>query len=431
MMTICTLGIGYVICLYLFKEKTERKYATRLFRIVFFVYVVFAVIYYLSFVYAPNTFNNYITDQAYFYELSEQWSQYDIYEMIYRYFNTRITHPLYALYTGSVARFAHTFLDGNNILLQLLASVNTGAFSSILIYKMLLSFNIDRKNAFKYALLFALISEWGYYSIQILRDIHIAFFYLCGFLIIIKPITLRGLISLGLIDFFVFGLRFVHGVFFLFFIFFYIYTNIVKNKNVLRNLIAVTILLLILYPFISGLLSIGQDTIEYYNEYSLNSYERFNYNKGHGTVFKLKKLPTPIKEVAMFIFMEFQPFPCWIYLKSSRYTSTTLQYIFNSRSALTIFFWFPLIFSMLYWLIIKKIYRQLPLLLLGLLGLSMALVVSASAEITTRRVLCVYPIFLLVYVIIRTKYIPQTKQKYPFYLGLSLTIMVHLVYLYL
>ena len=115
--------------------------------------------------------------------------------LLFAIFHYMIENEGYIFYIGMLAYMAEHFFDGNHLLLQFLGSVISGSLMAIVFYKICLLF-FDAKRSVIYALLYSLCTVVFYYSFTLVRDIHIAFFYILSFYIIFKRFSIKGFVLL-------------------------------------------------------------------------------------------------------------------------------------------------------------------------------------------------------------------------------------------
>jgi hypothetical protein len=401
-------------------KKEYREKGLKLFYIVFSVYTIFALFHYLDVYY----FNNFIFPDEFgsflpwAHEVANNSSLVSVFKDSFDK-SFLMENRGYMFYIGSIAYFAQTYLDGYNELLLFLSSVLFGSLSSLVLYRLLI-FHTTIIKSFKYSLLFALFSASLLYSFTLLRDIHITFFYLCGFVIISNKYSLKGLVILILLTILTWNFRYEHGVFFIIFILYYFYIRLKRYKLlfILLGLIASGLSSSFVYENISNI----DRTLNMYTEFTEDS----TMSKDDSLGKIIWTLPTPIKEVGIILNSQLQPFPSWKNLEESTnfYSAIiSLPPIFYS------FFWFTIIFGLIKWFVFKKKYKLIDkdLKLLGLIAL--VFIVSNVANLDIRRIICVYPILYLIYVIINTKLLTRKQINTTLYQSSISYLALIIVYL--
>ena len=406
-------------------NKQYRQYAFKIFYIVFSVYTLLALSNYYGWCYNWSDFINYGNDQYFFLNITENYSNTPISQIIQDCFVYRVhlENEGYVFYIASLARLATYLGDGNHLMLQFLGSVLFGSLSSIILYR-LLSFYVTNKASFHYGLLFMMFSVFNYYSIVLLRDIVIAFFFLCAFLIIAKGFSFTRLITLVIIDIVMLQLRFENGVFFLLFPVFIVYDKLKKYKIVFIAII--TIVILIAFSFLIQSMTTILQTGEMYKEFTRDSALAVDNSLGK----YIWQLPSPIKEICIIINSQIQPFPSWFEL-------TTATNFFNAIIGLLPilygFFWYTIIFAIIKWILFQKQYKYVEHKLNLVSLLCLLLLIGNISNMNIRRIMCVYPCFYLFYVIVRERqlvsrrispYIKQTTLIYVCLIAIYLTLKV-------
>ena len=384
-------------------KKEYRQNGLKLFYIVFSVYTFFALFHYLDVYY----FNNFIFPDEFgsflpwAQSLSQNKSLISVFNDAYDR-SVLIGNRGYIFYIGAVSYIAHNYLGGFNELVLFLSSVLFGSLSALAIYRLLL-FNADKKRSFRYALLYSLFSASLLFSFVLLRDIHISFFFLCGFIIVSKKHSLKGLLLLILLNILVWNFRYHHGFFFIILLLYYIYIKYRKQKVIFITIgiIAILFLSTFLYENYSRVSRSMEGYAEFTEERILEKDDSI------GKIFW--KLPTPLKEVGIVLNSQLQPFPSWNALANSK---NLYAGIIALPSILYSFFWFTVIFSLLKWFVIKRKYKLISKELRLLSLIALFLIIANVSNPNLRRIMCVYPILYLIYVIINTKLISRRQVNY-------------------
>lgn len=403
MMSLITLFIGSLFTITI--EKKDRIYGFNLFCIVFSAYTILALFHYLDIASDYSFFLRTGKDELNFFLFSESYKSNSIPEL----FNTLminqnqlvINNEGYLFYISSIASLATSYFDGNHILLQFLGSTLFGSLASILLFRFLI-LHVDAKKAFRFALIFMLFSAFNRYSISLLRDIHIAFFFLWGFVIISREFSLKGLFGLVVLTTIIWQLRYEHGVAFIFFIIYYIYIALQKRKGVFILLIIAIIA--VSTPLIVTNYTKIEHTITIYEEFA----ETQTTLQGDDSFGKrISLLPSPLFEIAMLLYSQIQPFPSWGMLQDSRNiygAVVSLLPIFYS------FFWFVIIFSLIKWCVFEKRAKYLdPKIIILTIIVLIFLFIITTVNMNVRRIMSVYPVLYLVYVLIKNYHIDKVN----------------------
>ncbi len=402
-------------------EEINREKGYKLLFIVFSFYALFALFHYLGFCYNYENFAQGWRDEFKFFIITEGYKDTPISEIFKDCFINKVhlENEGYIFYIASLSSIAQSLFDGNHLLYQFLGTTLFGILSSILLYKFLLLY-INKENSYKYALIFMLCSAVFQYSFFLLRDIIIFFFYLLGFIIISKKFSVKGLFILICLNLFIWQLRYESGLFFIVFILYYFYINTKRYKTFL--IIAVCILAAISFPLIKEHYNRLSKTLTYYSAFTETAALGVDDSLGK----TILKLPFPLKEIGILINSQMQPFPPWYDLLNS---NNIFEAIVSVLPMVYSFFWFIVAFSLIKWLIVDKRYKNIrpELILLAIVGLVFLL--GNIANMALRRIMCVYPIFYLLYTIIRTNFSSKQNRKKTMMLATSIYITLLFIYL--
>jgi hypothetical protein len=414
-----TLLSGILLCNTI--EKKNRQKGLYLFFIVFSIYTLFALFHFLSFSLDYQNFALDWRDEYKYFTISESYSYASISKIFKDCFidKIHIENEGYIFYIATLSSIAQSLFDGNHLLYQFLGTTLVGTLNSILLYKLLLLY-VKKNDSFKNALIFMLFSAAFQYSFFLLRDIFILFFYLCGFIIISKRFSFQGLVELALLAFLIWNIRFEHGLFFIIFILYYIYIRFKKYK--------VLFIIIFIALCIASFSIIERNTagiIQTYRYYSAFTQE--SALSVEGSLGKIiYTMPSPAREVGILLNSQIQPFPSWNNLVNSNNIFSALVGLLPIVYSL---FWFVIIFSLFRWLILSKKYRYLSTNLILLLAIGIAFLVGNLVNPTLRRLLCIYPIFFLVYTILKSKTISKSELKKTSIYATSMYLYFIIVYI--
>lgn len=295
--------------------------------------------------------------------------------------------PGYYFFIGVISYLSNHFWDGYSDMTLYLGSVVFGAGTTTILYKLLSTYVIIGK-AKRYAYFFAFLSLFNLYSVVILRDVHIAFFFALAFLILLRPFSTKGIIVLSISTIIVYFLRASYGLLYTVFVLYYLAAGFKK----LRFLYIVALV----FVFFSLRLFI-QDSYEFVS-YSIGSYSESTIEKADqvsGSLgAKLLHLPTPIKEISQVFYSQIAPFPSWGRLERAEnfydVIGGILQ-IFNS------FFWSVIFFCLLAFCFRVKL-GNIPRSLIILTLISLLVILINTANMSERRIMCVYPLLFTLFV---------------------------------
>ena len=399
---IVTIVIGFLLSISIRKKYSLQAFD--LFSIVYFIYTIVALLHFFDFTIYGQMLE---PDEYTFFRHSEWAGQTGSLSGVYKYAMTvdyvkefRF-HPLY---TGSICYFANEFFDGSNFMLVIQTNYTLGALSSILLYRILTMY-IQKNKAFKYALVFMLCSPFFNYSIIVLRDIHIAFLFLCGYLIVLKKFSILGLISLGILTFITWGFRTENGLFYFLFIAYYIYQQ--SSKDLIVKIALTTLFLIVGVIFIAGELQAASEQMADYDESSAAA----AVEMGSAAAKLANSLPSPFKEIVQISNALVHPFPTVNGLKES-----LNFYEFPIKGLIPLaysFLWFIVSASLWKWAFQRK-FKKLNSSVFLLMLICVLYVALNYHNMSSRRAMAGFPIPFLAYAIMNEKILLKKDKRTTF-----------------
>lgn len=411
--------IGLLMCSKI--KKCNRSQGYIVLNIVFSVITLFAVFHYMDAFVDWQNFAQAGNDEYKFWLSSERHAHYPSISQIciesYTTYYDLVDTKGYVCYIGILAYLAEHFLDGNNLLLQIEGSVLFGVLTSIMLYKIFLIYFSARKSL-KYTLLFSLCSIMFYYSFKYLRDIHITFFYVLSLYVVLRKISVRGIIILLCNIIIVWQLRLEHGVFLIVFLTYYIFNAIKKNVLVTVLFFVIVAVIFLIY-FIDVYDSIMNSMANY--EVRSNLGDGLKENSFGAFIYKF---PSPIKEILLVINSQIQPFPSWHLLADCTNIYSVLVSLVEIVRGI---FWFVIVSSIFIWLFAYKKLKKVPLNFKYLMLIVLVFLFANTSNMTERRLICVYPMIFLLYVWLKEKVIQYkayfTTKKHVVCLYISLCLI--------
>lgn len=309
------------------------------------------------------------------------------------------TNALHELFYRYCIIFANKYLDGANVLYLTLTNTFFGILALGPIYRVLLKI-VPSGKAYKYALLFALLSPFHFYSVTMVRDIVVACFYAHAFELTLDKFKIKNLLLLLGIGIVVWGVRLYSGIFILAFIGYYIISNISRYRSG-KYLVIITLFTFIttLAPIVikSDIYKQSQEEMVYYQEY--------NQDRGTSSSLSnnLERLPAGFREISLIIFSQMMPFPFYdAFLEAE---SVDHFYISAIRGIFAIY-WYFVSFGLFYLLFMGGIIKKLSVFDEWiLLALCLVYILLNIVQIDVRRLMAVYPIMLFLYVKIKNMYV--------------------------
>lgn len=400
-------GIVTIISGFLLSISIRKKYSLQafdLFSIVYFIYTIVALLHFFDFTIYGQMLE---PDEYTFFRHSEWAGQTGSLGGVYKYAMTvdyvkefRF-HPLYA---GSICYFANEFFDGSNFMLVIQTNYTLGALSSILLYRILTMY-IQKNKAFKYALVFMLCSPFFNYSIIVLRDIHIAFLFLCGFLIVLKNFSIIGLISLVILTFITWGFRTENGLFYFLFIAYYLYQQ--SSKNLTVKITLTTLFLIVGVVFMAGELQTASEQMASYDESSAEA----AVEMGSAAAKLANSLPSPLKEIVQISNALIHPFPT---VNGFKELVNLYEFPIKGLIPLAIsFLWFIVSVSLWKWAFQRK-FKKLNSSVFLLMLICVLYVALNYHNMSSRRSMAGFPIPFLAYAIMNERILLKKDKRITF-----------------
>lgn len=390
---------GNIFC-YFISNKGQNLSEIKVFNWVFFFYVLLSVNYFLGYQEDWSIFTQDWRDEYKFFLIAESNQYLSIKENYRDSFVDRvyIEYGLYVFYISSIASIAHNYFDGNHLLLQFLGTALFSILSSVIVYK-IISVYVDYKKAYLYTLIFMFFSVFNFYGYNLIRDIAIAFFYICGIYFVLDSVKNRSIYKMFLMilcNWLVLELRFEHGLLFSL-LTAYMGVNVFRKNKVFLLIFSVVMLMLISLMFISKM-----DMLLL----SLNSYTELTNDAVQSNENSLGKnlyiLPPFIKQMAIIFISQIQPFPSWLNIS---FTNNIYQNFHGFLQIVYSFFWFVVFFSLTKWLILERKIFLLKKELKVLLVICLIFLLANTANMTLRRLIGFYPFIFLLYVYIKENFV--------------------------
>ena len=412
------LCISHII----FEAITERKRALKIFIISSSSYFLFALFAYGTYVTNNNSF--FYPDEENFYEMSQYLGRLPDVKSI---FDTCFINPAYLIltenqgayfYFGSISYFANQYLGGNSVLFQILNVSFLAALIPVFIFRILIYF-VSLKSAFRASIIFVFCSYVFYYSPWLLRDIHIALLYAIGLSILFSPFKVYRLIILCILVFITVSFRMEHGLFMLFIPLLYAYEQTKYNKVTHYIFVAIALgACMAIGSVVISKLIIIQATFDHYVDYTQEASEEGGLGK------YILRLPMGINQIVTVLYSQMSPFPSWNLATNAR---DFLQFIIGLIQMIAPAFWFVVWFCVIQMIRFKDYRKMLPNILIFSGLVFCFFLLANSSNINPRRLICMYPVLYLFFII--------AKEKYPLYIkrkmkqGLKVYLVFCFIYL--
>ena len=298
---------------------------------------------------------------------------------------------------------ANYYFDGASVFYLTMFQTLFGVLVSLEIYK-IFSLYFDSSRAAKYTSIFALLSLFHIYSIVIIRDIVIAYFYLWGLRKVIgKPQITDGFVLL-LVVVVTMGIRLYTGLFFGVFIMFWLYKIIQETKYANYRIIIIPLIIL-------GLSFIGASTASSMLTESasgqIDSYDEL-YSEEGGTVSTFRNLPIGVRQVVTLFFSQLPLTNFSRFLISNNFSN----YYLSTLALMFHIFNFVVFYGLMYYCFIKRLFKKMEYNDKWMLIIMLVFVaINLSTHMDYRRCMEAYPFLFLFYIVYGQKYFPYKWSK--------------------
>lgn len=312
-------------------------------------------------------------------------------------------NELHELFVRYCILFSNNYLDGASVIYLTLINVFWGVLACAAVYR-ILTMIMPPTKAYRYTLIFALLSPFHIYSTLFVRDIIIAFFYAHAIEIILKTFKLRNLILLFLMAFIVWGIRLYSGLFLFSLILYYVFVSFAKTRILRYFAISLSLIMFVaIVPNIksSAVYASSSDQLERSKAFS------DEHSSESGLSRSLEKLPTGAKEISMCLFTQMMPFPCYIAIPRAETISQLYVSIFFGIFGI---FWYMVFYGLLFMIFIYSGYKALSFNEYLLLSVIAIFLVLNLAHVDVRRIMCIYP--LIYYLYFKIQIIIKKRKKH-------------------
>lgn len=353
-------------------------------------------------------FYNYV-DQFHFWEKCEELAQYPSIGRIFEdCFVRRIHIEQEAIYFwfGTLGCIANKFLGGNNVYFQMYWVSFFAVLLNITVARLALLFT-DSKTAFKWTLIFSGCSFLLGYSPWLLRDVHIAFLFTLGLLLLFRGGTLWGIGLQFIIVIVLYQLRYESCFLYLPVLGYYVWfwgrgassRVIIRVCAVLGGMCAFAGSIGFLISFLETILSTGTS----YNEWTVEM-----ASEG-GLARYIYMLPPGIRHFFVVVYSQMTPFPFWTTLWACR---TPSQFILEGVDAISPIVWPYIAFFTVYRVCSLQRLKSSPVIVKFLIVYSALFLIANSSNIHFRRLLCVTPIIFLLFLYFRERSSPGERSRF-------------------
>lgn len=401
-------------------KKKWHQESYKLFAIVYVIYIAIGFVFSRSFL-SGNFY--YVLDSVTYLEsyLNNYDCKLDLDRLIMYYTQSEGKDILYHELLHFYSSYGNTFLGGATVYYITLLQTLFGVLSSLTLYKILL----DKfgKKAFQYTIGFSVCSFFLLYSSFVIRDIVIAYFFLVALRILLNDFRIRNVFLLFLLAIITTGIRLQSGLFYVVFIIIYIYIGLHNTRY--KTFVSIMLIVGTLLFIMTMMSSIYyEETLEVLEKRQEGTAMRVAQNEGFYSYFL--KLPVGIRQIALLFYSQLCPFPPYNYLFRA---SSFSQFVIGLTVVINTFYWVAISYSLISFLFIKKVVRQLTINEIALLAIAAIYIIALTAQPDIRRMIPVYPIIYLLYLkgttLIPKKTVNNTRSMiYAVYVALLLVYVV-------
>lgn len=392
-------GLAYtsLIIIVSLLQKGERRYY-------FFVTVSFFLLLYstvctaIQFVYIHDVFKNFYLgpDEFTFYSCALKLSKLSYSDIWHRSFTdfSFSDYPLFAAWIGSLQKICGLH-DFYGLLFQ---KLNISFLSSFIpgCCFLLCSTNTENvKKSFLAALFYGFGAFTFYFSLGLLRDVHIALIYAIGLYVSIAgDYSPRNYILMAFLGCLAYFLRLENGLFFLAIIGAWVLRSGGRKKIIIGFLSIVALIFVIIK--MGGVAMIFNKMLDTQSVYDARTVNAYGNTSSLG--IKLMKLPFPLNYLGTTGLSQLVPFPFWSAFNNAK---SFVAYILYLPYALAGLFWFSI------WMrflrntkVTIQFFKQHKYIVAICL---LYIILVASTEINARRLMAVYPVLFFGYFYISTR----------------------------
>ncbi len=379
--------LGVIIIKYIF----HKKYNSNSIEIFLLFYIIYFFVMYLGhnliLLHGSSFFS---PDEKYFFDasnniipyLKEGYSLLDV-QKIFIY--SENSAQIY--FSGQLGIIANYF-GNNSIIIQKLFVVFFAALIPTTIYNIFVIFMKD-KTALKASFYYGLLSFILFFSFRLLRDIPVAELFILVIYLALQKISLKNIFLLVFFIFLSIMMRYETGLYVIGYLFVMLLIYLYAKKLSMTSKLVIASVPIV---FIIFMASSYLDIFNYITEFSQYNLERISGTASSGSIgIKLRTLPYGLNYFTTTVFSQMSPFPPWLHMAFDEFF---ILFFFEFIATISWFYvWSFILFSLIQykqWSVLD--FRIKFLFLYSILFI----ILIASIEPETRRMMAVYPIIYLV-----------------------------------
>lgn len=380
-------------------DRNVRQYAFKVNQIVFFVYFLVAYIFSQAFVngefFVVSDPSRYIANYGSSRSMGDVWQ--NIHDC---YFLFADNNALYNTYLRSISVLGNNLLGGTSVFYLTLSQTIFGILGINVLFRILSRYT-NKQKAYKATLAYAFCTVFLFYSCIVVRDIIIAYFFLLVIEIVLKPFKSINVAKLIILIIIIWGIRLYSGLFVVSFLGLYLY---LFSRNTKWKAISLPIFIIVV--LFSGVALIGSSILEQTTT-ELSEYTEMTIlheEERSGLLGLLYRLPSGLRNIAILFYTQMAPFPPFYPLSRAYSFSTTFMSICIIIYAV---FWFFVFYTLLASLFSLKSYKYYSLKERLLFVIAMVFILANTVHPDLRRMMPVYPITYLLYIIGGDRFFPN------------------------
>lgn len=318
------------------------------------------------------------------------------------YFGLLDKDSLHEVFVRLVCIFGNNYLGGTTVYYLTLTHTFFGVLAILALYRTLLYY-YDSKDSYKYALIFALCSHFFFYSNVIIRDIIIAFCFARGIEIIMGEFKYKKLIPLLFFCIIAMGVRLYSGLFMFSFIAIYFVKKLEKTKwkFIIVPSFVVFAAALVVAGVFSNLYEQTLEDLQYYQEFDAAG-------ASDGLSSRLLGLPSGIKEIVMFFYSQFMPFPFYSFLEPVKNGTQLWESLICTVYPI---WWYLVFYSFFILFFFYSGYKQVTLEKKLFIILCFINILINTAQIDVRRMMPIYPFLYIMSLYMRKDVFSKKKVR--------------------
>lgn len=415
-------------------KRPYKAHSIKIFQLSFFAYFIYAL---LCFIYMKaneyeymQSFDGYSVYIPYTTQLLGADSLVELISEIYNTSHYSFVGSILVLfvYTG---KLSHLF-DGELYLTVQLSIMVFAAWVAVVIYRLLVLHHITAQKAYRYTMIYSLVSIHFMMAIMIVRDMPITLFYTIIIYLSFQKYSAKNVFYIIGLILLILSIRVSSGIFAFVYLFVYLFVNNYKSGSKLTPRMVIS------FFFVIGALGVAaayfntaMDTF-LRNQASYSAAELADQG-GDSTKAALNILPPILSELAKTVYNQVMYIPSWRRMIQTSYRPE-INNVMNFPEVFATFFRYVMWLFIIVGFYVKSIRRFLMSnrMLMMNFGIALLYLLLQADTLGHRRMLGVYPIFFLIACLVFTRLNFKNSRAVffvstVFFLGLQLLGFLYLI----